>query len=123
LRDGTLAQKIAQLPGVGLVSISGGQRPAVRIQADFRKLAAYGLNMDDLRTTLANANINTPKGNFDVPMRASTINANDQLKNSSEYGNLIIAYKNGAAVRLRDVAEAVDGAQNSKLAAWMNLSP
>ena len=123
LADTRLAQKIAQLPGVGLVSISGGQRPAVRIQADFRKLAAYGLNMDDLRTTLANANVNTPKGNFDGPMRASTINANDQLKNSAEYGNLIIAYKNGAAVRLRDVAEAVDGAQNSKLAAWMNLSP
>jgi len=122
LADTRLAQKIAQLPGVGLVSISGGQRPAVRIQADFRKLAAYGLNMDDLRTTLANANVNTPKGNFDGPMRASTINANDQLKNSAEYGNLIIAYKNGAAVRLRDVAEAVDGAQNSKLAAWMNLS-
>ena len=87
LADTRLAQKIAQLPGVGLVSISGGQRPAVRIQADFRKLAAYGLNMDDLRTTLANANVNTPKGNFDGPMRASTINANDQLKNSAEYGN------------------------------------
>ena len=78
--DTRLAQKISQLPGVGLVSISGGQRPAVRIQADIRKLAAYGLNIDDLRTTLGNANVNTPKGNFDGPMRAYTINANDQLQ-------------------------------------------
>jgi multidrug efflux pump len=92
----------------------------VRIQADFRKLAAYGLNMDDLRTTLGNANVNTPKGNFDGPMRASTINANDQLKSAAEYKNLIIAYRNGSPVRLSDVAEAIDEAQNSKLAAWMN---
>src|ERR1700692_773224 len=79
LADTRLAQKISQLTGVGLVSISGGHRPAVRIQANLRKLAAYGLNIDDLRTTLSNANVNTPKGNFDGPMRASTINANDQL--------------------------------------------
>ena len=83
--DTRLAQKISQLPGVGLVSISGGQRPAVRIRADIRKLAAYGLNIDDLRTTLGNANINTPKGNFDGPMRAYTINANDQIRNASDY--------------------------------------
>src|ERR1700745_1900958 len=80
LADTRLAQKISQLPGVGLVSVSGGQRPAVRIQADVRKLAAYGLNIDDLRTTLANANVNTPKGNFDGPSRAYTINANDQIR-------------------------------------------
>jgi multidrug efflux pump len=123
LADTRLATKISQLPGVGLVTISGGQRPAVRIQADLRKLAAYGLNIDDLRTTLGNANVNTPKGNFDGPMRASTINANDQLMSADAYRNLIIAYRNGAPVRLSDVAKAVDGAQDDKLAAWMNLAP
>src|SRR5580698_11216233 len=123
LADTRLAMKISQLPGVGLVTISGGQRPAVRIQADLRKLAAYGLNIDDLRTTLGNANVNTPKGNFDGPMRASTINANDQLMNAAGYRNLVVAYRNGSPVRLSDVANAVDGAQNDKLAAWMNTSP
>src|SRR6202453_320163 len=92
--DTRLAQKISQLPGVGLVSISGGQRPAVRIEADTRKLGAYGLNIDDLRTTLGNANINTPKGNFDGGMRAYTINANDQLQSADAYMNIVIAYKN-----------------------------
>jgi multidrug efflux pump len=121
--DTRLAQKISQLPGVGLVSISGGQRPAVRIRADIRKLAAYGLNIDDLRTTLGNANINTPKGNFDGPMRAYTINANDQIRNASDYSPLIVAYKNGSPVRLSDVGEVVDGAQNDKLGAWMNETP
>src|ERR1700752_3546159 len=118
-----LAQKISQLPGVGLVSISGGQRPAVRIRADIRKLAAYGLNIDDLRTTLANANANTPKGNFDGGMRAYTINANDQIRNASDYASLIVAYKNGSPVRLSDVGDVVDGAQNDKLGAWMNETP
>jgi multidrug efflux pump len=122
LADTRLAMKISQLPGVGLVTISGGQRPAVRIQADLRKLAAYGLNIDDLRTTLGNANVNTPKGNFDGPMRASTINANDQLMSAGGYRDLVIAYRNGSPVRLSDVAKAVDGAQDDKLAAWMNLS-
>jgi multidrug efflux pump len=121
--DTRLAQKISQLPGVGLVSISGGQRPAVRIRADIRKLAAYGLNIDDLRTTLGNANINTPKGNFDGPMRSYTINANDQIRNASDYRPLIVAYKNGSPVRLSDVGEVVDGAQNDKLGAWMNETP
>src|SRR5207249_6538183 len=104
-------QKISQLPGVGLVTISGGQRPAVRIQADPRKLAAYGLNFDDLRTTLGNANVNTPKGNFDGPSRAYTINANDQLQSADAYKNLVIAYRNGSPVRLTDVAKVVEGAQ------------
>ncbi|MFX5001612.1 efflux RND transporter permease subunit, partial [Acinetobacter baumannii] len=90
---------------------SGGQRPAVRIQADIRKLAAYGLNIDDLRTTLGNANVNTPKGNFDGAMRAYTINANDQIRNASDYRSLIVAYKNGSPVRLSDVGNVVDGAQ------------
>ena len=123
LADTRLAQKISQLPGVGLVSISGGQRPAVRVQADTRKLAAYGLNIDDLRTTLANANVNTPKGNFDGPSRAYTINANDQLRSGDDYKNIVVAYKNGAPVRLTDVAQIIDGAQNTKLAAWMNTVP
>jgi len=84
-----------------------GQRPAVRVRADPRKLAAYGLNIDDLRTTLGNANVNTPKGNFDGPTRASTINANDQLQTASAYKDLVIAYRNGSPVRLSDVAEAI----------------
>jgi multidrug efflux pump len=120
IADTRLAQKISQLPGVGLVSISGGQRPAVRIQANYRQLAAYGLNIDDLRTTLANANVNTPKGNFDGPTRAYTINANDQIKKAADYDDLVVAYRNGAPVKLSDVARAVQGAENTKLAAWMN---
>jgi multidrug efflux pump len=121
--DTRLAQKISQLPGVGLVTLSGGQRPAVRVQADIRKLAAYGLNIDDLRTTLTNANTNTPKGNFDGPMRAYTINANDQIRNPADYKSLIIAYRNGSPVRLSDVGTVIDGAQNDKLGAWMNETP
>jgi multidrug efflux pump len=121
--DTRLAQKISQLPGVGLVSISGGQRPAVRIRADIRKLAAYGLNIDDLRTTLGNANVNTPKGNFDGGMRAYTINANDQIRNAADYKSLIVAYKNGSPIRLSDVGDVIDGAQNDKLGAWMNETP
>jgi multidrug efflux pump len=123
LADTRLAQKISQMPGVGLVAIDGGQRPAVRVQADPRKLAAYDLNIDDLRSTLANANVNTPKGNFDGPARAYTINANDQLPDAESFRDLVIAYKNGSPVRLSDVAEVVDGAQNDKLAAWMNTTP
>src|ERR1700682_5766767 len=122
LADTRLAQKISQLSGVGLVSISGGNRPAVRIQADPRQLAAYGLNIDDLRTTLGTANVNTPKGNFDGPSRQYTINANDQLKKASDYSDLVIAYRNGAPVRLSDVAQAKDGAENTRLAGWMNTT-
>jgi multidrug efflux pump len=123
LAETRLGQKISQLPGIGLVSISGGQRPAVRVQADLRKLAAYGLNIDDLRTTLGNANVNTPKGNFDGPARAYTINANDQLQSADDYRNLVVAYKNGSPVYLSDVATVIDGAQNNYLAAWMNATP
>src|SRR6202045_4490403 len=108
LADTRLAQKISQLPGVGLVTISGGQRPAVRIQADYRQLAAYGLNIDDLRTTLANANVNTPKGNFEGPTRSYTVNANDQLQSADAYKDLVIAYKNGSPVHLIDVATIVE---------------
>jgi multidrug efflux pump len=121
--DTRLAQKISQLAGVGLVSISGGQRPAVRVQANPRALAAYGLNIDDLRSTIANANVNTPKGSFDGPSRAYTINANDQLQTAEQYLNLVIAYKNGAPVRLSDVAQVSDSAENNKLGAWMNTVP
>ena len=122
--DTRLAQKISQLPGVGLVSISGGQRPAVRIRADIRKLAAYGLNIDDLRTTLGNANINTPKGNFDGPHARlhHQCQRSDQAMRDG-YKSLIIAYKNGSPVRLSDVGDVVDGAQNDKLGAWMNEMP
>src|SRR5271169_782686 len=123
LADTRLAQKISQQPGVGLVSISGGQRPAVRIQVNPRALAAYGLNIDDLRTTLGNANVNTPKGSFDGPAQASTINANDQITDPEQYLDLVIAYRNGAPVRLKDVATVVNGAENSKLQAWANKSP
>jgi multidrug efflux pump len=120
LVDTRIAQKISQLPGVGLVSLSGGQRPSVRIQANPNALAAYGLSLDDLRTAIAAANVNQPKGSFDGPARASTIDANDQLKSAAEYINLIIAYKNGRPVRLVDVADAVDDAENMRLAAWAN---
>jgi multidrug efflux pump len=123
LTDTRLAQKISQLAGVGLVSISGGHRPAVRIEANPRALAAYGLNIDDLRTTIANANIDSPKGNFDGPMRAYTINANDQIKDADQYRHIVVAYKNGAPVMLGDIATVVEGAENTKLAAWYDKIP
>ncbi|RKP52158.1 MdtB/MuxB family multidrug efflux RND transporter permease subunit [Trinickia fusca] len=117
--DTRLAEKISQVAGVGLVSLSGGQRPAVRIQANPRALASYGLNLDDLRTTIANLNVNTPKGNFDGPTRNYTINANDQLTDASAYQSAVVAYKNGRPVMLTDVAKIVDGAENTKLGAWV----
>jgi multidrug efflux pump len=123
LADTRVAQKISQLPGVGLVSISGGQRPAVRIQVNPKALAAYGLSLEDVRTSIANANTNQAKGSFDGPYRASTIDANDQLKSADEYRSLIIAFRNGAPIRVRDVADTVDGAENSRLAAWANTTP
>ncbi|BCN12018.1 resistance-nodulation-cell division (RND) efflux transporter (plasmid) [Ralstonia solanacearum] len=121
--DTRVAQKLSQLPGSGLVSISGGQRPAVRIQANTQALAALGLSIDDIRTAIGNANVNGAKGSFDGPMRASTIDANDQLRSAAEYGTMIVAYKNGAPIRLTDVAQIIDGAENSKLAAWANTTP
>ncbi|MEP9375287.1 MdtB/MuxB family multidrug efflux RND transporter permease subunit [Aquabacter sp. CN5-332] len=123
LADTRVAQKLSQVSGVGLISLSGGQRPAVRIRANISALAAYGLNLDDLRTSIANANVNTPKGNFDGPMRAYTVNANDQIRDPAVYNNLVIAYRNGAPVRLSQVAEVIAGAENDKLAAWMNTTP
>src|ERR1700744_4468156 len=123
LSETRLAQKISQLSGVGLVSISGGQRPAVRIQLNPQSLAAYGLNIDDIRTTLGNLNVNTPKGNFDGPTQALTINANDQVTRADQYRNLIIAYRNGSPVRLSDVSTIVRGPENTKLGAWANTTP
>jgi len=123
LADTRLAQKISQMSGVGLVSISGGQRPAVRIRTNPRALSAYGINLDDLRTTIAMANVNTPKGSFDGAAQSFTIVANDQLKAAGDYGSIIVAYKNGSPVRLSDVATIVEAAENNKLAAWMNTTP
>ena len=123
LADTTLAQKISQLPDVGLVSISGGQKPAVRIQANPTALASYGLSLEDLRTVLGQANVDQAKGVLDGQRQAYTINANDQLFSSDEYRNVIIATKNGAPVRLSDVANVIDGAENARQAAWMNLTP
>ncbi|MDD2661677.1 MAG: efflux RND transporter permease subunit, partial [Methylococcales bacterium] len=120
LVDTRLAQKLSQLSGVGLVTISGGQRPAVRIQANPAALAAYGLSMEDLRTAVAGANVNQPKGMFDGPSRAAIIDTNDQLRSAAEYEALIIAYRNGRPVRLSDVADARDDAENVRLAAWAN---
>ncbi len=120
LVDTRLAQKIAQLPGVGLVSISGGQRPAVRVQVNHKALAAYGLSIEDVRTVLAAANVNQPKGMFNGPLRSAIIDSNDQLRSAAEYRNVLVAYRNGGPVRLSDVAQVVDGAENVRLAAWAN---
>ena len=123
LADTRLAQNISQLPGVGLVSIGGGQRQSVRIRANPLELASYGLNIDDLRTTVNNGNQNAAKGNFDGPTRAFTINANDQLKTTQDYEKLIVAFKNGNPVRLSDVASVEFAPENNKLAAWYNKVP
>jgi multidrug efflux pump len=123
LADTTLAQKISQLTGVGLVTISGGQRPAVRIQANPTALASYGLSLEDLRTALTQANVDQAKGTFDGPHQAYTIGANDQLVSSDSYKPLIIAYRNGGPIRLTDVATVIDGAENVQQAAWANQHP
>jgi len=114
------AQKISQLSGVGLVSISGGQRPAVRIRANPRALSAYGLTLEDLRATIAAANVNQAKGVFDGPRRSSIINATDQLLSSRDYEPLIVTYRNGGPVHISDVAEVADDVENVRQAAWMN---
>jgi multidrug efflux pump len=117
LGDTLLAQKISQISGVGLVSLSGGQRPAVRIQANTRQLASYGMTLADVRTAIGAANANSAKGTFDGPTRSYSINANDQLLTIEDYQNQVIAYRNGAPVRLKDVARVVQGAENSRLGA------
>jgi multidrug efflux pump len=123
LVDTRIAQKISQLAGVGLVTLSGGQRPAVRIQANPKALAAAGLNLDDIRLAITSSNVNQAKGSFDGPARAYTIDANDQLRTAASYRALIISYKANAPIYLTDVADVIEDAENSKLAAWMNETP
>jgi multidrug efflux pump len=123
LADTRLAPKMSQLPGVGLVSISGGQKPAVRIQANPTAMASYGFNLEDLRTAIVAANVNQAKGNFDGARQAYQIGANDQLLSSSDYAPLIIAYKNGAPVKLIEVATVLDDVEDVRQAAWMNQTP
>lgn len=122
LADTTLAQKISQLPGVGLVTLSGGQKPAVRIQANPTALAAYGLSLEDVRAAVGQANVNQAKGTFDGPRQSYTIGANDQIQSGEGYRPLIIAYKDGSPVRISDIANVVNGAENERQAAWMNNS-
>ncbi len=121
--DTRLAQKISQLPGVGLVSISGGQRPAVRIRLNPDVLASYGIGFDDVRTAIAANNVNQPKGSFDGPTRSYAIDANDQLRSAKDYASVVIAYRNGAPVFLSDIAEVADAAENTRLAAWSDRTP
>ncbi|HVW69818.1 MAG TPA: efflux RND transporter permease subunit, partial [Steroidobacteraceae bacterium] len=123
MADTRIAQKISQIKGVGVVSVTGGQRPAVRVVVNPRALAAYNLNIDDLRTTINVANQNGPKGTLDGPTRAYTINTNDQLKSAEEYSKIVVAYRNNAPVRLSDVATLVESAENTKLGGWMNKTP
>src|SRR6187455_620185 len=123
LVDTRLAQKISQVSGVGLVTLSGGQRPAVRVQANPKALTANGLNLEDVRTALAASNANQAKGSFDGPQRAYTIDANDQLRSAAEYSRVVVAYKNGAPIYLSDVADVIEDAENIRLAAWMNDVP
>ena len=123
LADTRLVQKIAQLPGVGLVTLSGGQKPAVRIQVNPALLAGYGLTLDDVRNVVAAANVNQAKGSLDGPYQAYTIGANDQLHQSAQYRTLVVAYRNNAPVQLSDVADVIDGAENVRQAAWMNDRP
>ncbi len=122
LVDTRLAQKLAQTSGVGLVTLAGGQRPAVRIRVNPQALAAYGLNLSDVRSLITASNVNQPKGNFDGPTRVSQLDANDQLRSPEEYRELVLSYQNGAPLRLKDVAEIIDGAENDRLAAWANRS-
>ena len=123
LADTRLAQKISQLSGVGMVSISGGQKPAIRIEANPTALSALGLNLEDLRLALAQANVNQAKGSFDGSRQAYTIGANDQLFTSDQYRQLIVCWRNGAPVKLVEVADVIDGAENARQAAWMNNNP
>jgi len=123
LVDTRLAPKLSQLNGVGLVSISGGQKPAVRIRVNPSALSSYGIDLENVRTALTQASVNAAKGNFDGPRQDYQIDSNDQLISSADYRNVVIAYRNGAPVMLTDVAEIIDGVENNKLAAWMNQTP
>lgn len=123
LADTLIAQKISQISGVGLVTLSGGQRPAIRVQVNPRSLASLGISLDDIRTAVSNANVNQAKGNFDGPQRSSAIDANDQIKSADDYQKLVLAYRNGAPIRLGDVAQVVEGAENTRLGALANNTP
>ena len=123
LADTRLAQKLSQVSGVGLVTLSGGQRPAVRVQANPKALAAQGLALEDVRTAIAAANVNKAKGSFDGAQRSYIIDANDQLRSAAEYKSIVIAYRNGAPIFLADVADVIEDAENARLAAWMNEVP
>src|SRR5476651_1479251 len=123
MADTRLAQKISQVSGVGLVSIVGGQKPAVRIQANPMALSSYGINMEDIRTAVAAANANQAKGSFNGPMQTYQIGANDQLLTSTDYANIVVAYRNNAPVRLSDVANVINDTENNRQAAWMNNTP
>jgi multidrug efflux pump len=123
LIDTRLAQKLSQVSGVGLVSIGGGLRPAVRVEINPAAVAADGLNLEDVRTAVSNANINMAKGSFDGPSRSATIDANDQLKSANDYRSLVIAWRNGAPIRLSDIATVIDGAENEHLAGWSGKTP
>ncbi len=123
LADTRIAERISQLTGVGLVSLNGAPRPAVRIYANLQQLAAYGLNLDDLRTTISNSTTDAPKGNFDGTAHAYTIDANDQITTADGYANLVVAYQNGAPVYLKDVARVEQGAENTELSSWVNNTP
>ena len=121
--DTRLAQKLSQISGVGLVSLSGGRRPAVRVQANPAALAAHGLSIEDVRTAITNSNVNLPKGNFDGPTRSQTLSANDQIRTAKEYDNLVIAYRDGAPIRIRDIGRAIDDSENTRIGAWSNKTP
>src|SRR5262249_19010857 len=123
LADTRLAPKISQLPGVGLVTLSGGQKPAVRIRVNPTALSAYGLNLEDVRTAVAATNVNQAKGSFDGPRQNYQIGANDQLLSSDEYAQLVVAYRNGGPVRLKNVASVRDSVEDIRQAATMNLTP
>src|SRR5208282_2892119 len=123
LADTRFSQKIAQLPGVGLVSISGGQKPAVRVQVNPTALSSYGINLEDVRTALQQTSLNLAKGNFDGPQQDFQIDSNDQLLTSKDFQQIIVAYHNGAPVRLSDVANVIDDVENTRQAAWMNQTP
>jgi multidrug efflux pump len=123
LVDTRIAQKLAQIPGVGMVSLAGGQRPAVRVQINPGALAARGLNLGDVRAAINAASVNSPKGSFDGPVRTILMDANDQLRSVEEYRNLIIAWRDGAPLRLGDVARIENAAENRRLAAWADNQP
>src|SRR5262249_24383765 len=123
LADSLLSQRLSEVTGVGRVTVQGNIRPAVRIQADLPRLAGYGLGLEDIRTAIANPNVHNPKGTFHRRQQAYTIGANDQLNNADAYRQVVVAYRNGAPVRLSDVARLVDGVENTRVAGWYNAQP